>query len=284
MKKGLFILLIFCCSLIVFSCSDDEEEYTENTDNTTTTDTTAPTVSSISPTENQSGVSVSDNISVTFSGAMDTTSVTTNTSNTSCSGSFQVSSDSFSTCVKMSSSPSSSNSYKTFTVDPSDNFSGNTYYKIRVTTGVKDSSGNTLSSQYETTNGFVITSWGVLHQDYYWQSDNYESGANAITYCSNLGLSGRTWRVPKWTELKKLCLNPNTEIDVSRGSDNGTLMIFERDTNSPISSNLSPGYSCMCMGYVGGNCGNPSGYCTTSLGCASNTDYTGWSIKCVNDP
>ena len=153
-----------------------------------------------------------------------------------------------------------------------------------MTTEVKDSSGNTLSSQYETTNGFVITSWAVLHQNYYWQSDNYESGANASTYCSNLGLSGRTWRVPKWTELKKLCLNPNTEIDVSRGSDNGTLMIFERDNNSPITSSQLPGYSCMCMGYVGGNCGNPSGFCTTSLGCASNTDYTGWSIKCVSDP
>ena len=286
MKNGLFILLIFCFSLTVISCSDEEEEYstTGTTDNTTTTDTTAPTVSSISPTDNQSGISISDNISVTFSEAMDTTSVTTNTSNTTCSGSLQLSSDNFSNCIQMSSSPSSSNSDKTYTVDPSDNFSGNTYYKIRVTTEVKDSSGNTLSSQYETTNGFVITSWAVLHQDYYWQSDNYESGANASTYCSNLGLSGRTWRVPKWTELKKLCLNPNTEIDVSRGSDNGTLMIFERDNNSPITSSQLPGYSCMCMGYVGSNCVNSNGYCTTSLGCASNTDYTGWSIKCVNDP
>ena len=287
MKKVLFIILISCFSLTIISCVD-EEEYTENsvstTDNTTTTDNTSLTVSSISPTENQSGVSITDNISVTFSEAMDNTTVTTNTDNTTCYGSFQVSSDNFSSCVQMSSSPSSSNSDKTFTVDPSDNLSGNTYYKIRVTTEVKDSSGNTLSSQYETTNGFVITSWAVLHQDYYWQSDNYESGANASTYCSNLGLSGRTWRVPKWTELKKLCLNPNTEIDVSRGSDNGTLMIFERDNNSPIKSSQLPGYSCMCMGYVGGNCVNTSGYCTTSLGCASNTDYTGWSIKCVNDP
>jgi len=131
---------------------------------TDTTDTTAPTVSSISPTENQSGVSISDNIVLTFSKAMDTTSVTTNTSNTSCSGSFQVSSDSFSNCIQMSSSPSSSNSYKTFTLDPSDNLSYSTTYKIRVTTGVKDTSGNTLSSQYETSSGFtsggLFLTWG----------------------------------------------------------------------------------------------------------------------------
>ena len=120
MKKELFILLIFCFSLTIISCSDDKEEYsaTGTSDNTTTTDTTAPTVSSISPTDNQSGVSISGNISVTFSETINTTTVTTNTSDYSCSGTLQVSSDSFSTCVKMSSSPSVSNSYKTFTVSP----------------------------------------------------------------------------------------------------------------------------------------------------------------------
>ena len=107
MKKFLFVFLISCFSLTIISCSDEKEEYsaTGTTDNTTTdntttaTDTTAPTVSSISPTENQSGVSISDNILVTFSETMNTTTVTTNTSDTSCSGTLQVSSDSFSTCV-----------------------------------------------------------------------------------------------------------------------------------------------------------------------------------------
>jgi uncharacterized delta-60 repeat protein len=136
--------------------------------NTFVVDTTAPTVSSISPTDNQSGVSISDNISVTFSESMDNTSVTTNTgilldngsiaSNTSCSGSFQLSSDNFSSCLQMSSSPSSSNSYKTFAV-ASDNLSYSTTYKTRVTTVVKDSAGNTLSSQYETSSGFTTKSW-----------------------------------------------------------------------------------------------------------------------------
>jgi uncharacterized delta-60 repeat protein len=56
----------------------------------------------------------------------------------------------------MSSSPSESNSYKTFSVSPSSSLSSSTTYKIRVTTGVKDFSGNTLSSQYETSSGFTI--------------------------------------------------------------------------------------------------------------------------------
>jgi len=176
MKKFLFVFLISCFSLTIISCSDEKEEYsatdntttdnttTDNTttDNTTTTDTTSPTVESISPTDNQGGVSISDNISVTFSVAMDNSSVTTNSSNTSCSGSLELSSDNFSNCIQMSSSPSSSNSEKTFTIDPSDNLSRGTTYKTRVTTGVKDSAGNTLGSQYETSSGF--TTWSGTQQ------------------------------------------------------------------------------------------------------------------------
>jgi hypothetical protein len=113
-------------------------------------DTTAPTVSSISPTDNQSSVSVSDNISLTFSEIMDNSSITTNTDNTSCYGSFQVSSDNFSTCVQMSSSPSISNSAKTFTFDPSDNLSYDYKYKIKLTTDTKDENGVSLESPYET--------------------------------------------------------------------------------------------------------------------------------------
>ena len=114
-----------------------------------------PTVSSVYPPDNQNDVSITDNISVTFSEAMNTTSVTTNVLNTTCSGSFQLSSNNFSSCIQMSSSPSNSNSYRTFTVDPSNNLSNYTNYKIRVTTGVKDTAGNSLSNQYETSNGFT---------------------------------------------------------------------------------------------------------------------------------
>ena len=276
MKKVIFVFLIFCFSLIIISCSDEEESTTDTTapviaevtavttptnDNTpnytfssdeagtltyggscsssTTSatsgnntitlvslndgtfsdctikvtdsagnvsntltitsfivDTTAPTVSSISPSDNQSGVSITDNISVTFSEALDTTSVTTNTSNTTCSGSFALSSDNFSSCLQMSSSPSSSNSYKTFTVDPSDNLSHSNTYKIRVTTGVKDSAGNTLSSQYETSNGFSTWSGtqqlGTSASDEGWGVTVDSSNNIYVTGNTSGGLDGNT--------------------------------------------------------------------------------------------
>ena len=136
--------------------------YTHSTGFTTssTLDTTAPTVSSSSPADSASSVAPNTSLTVTFSEAMDTTTITTNTSNTTCSGSLQVSSDSFSTCVQMSASPSLSNSNKTFTVTPSSNLSSSTTYKIRVTTGVKDSAGNSLFNQWDYSSGFTTSSSG----------------------------------------------------------------------------------------------------------------------------
>jgi hypothetical protein len=44
---------------------------------------------------------------------------------------------------------------KTFSVSPSPDLSNSTTYKIRVTTGVKDSSGYALDSVYQMSNGFT---------------------------------------------------------------------------------------------------------------------------------
>jgi photosystem II stability/assembly factor-like uncharacterized protein len=62
----------------------------------------------------------------------------------------------------MSSEPVSSNSNRTFTLDPYDNLTVKTTYKTRVTTGVKDTAGNTLSSQYETSNGYKTSGLFVV--------------------------------------------------------------------------------------------------------------------------
>ncbi|SVC88253.1 uncharacterized protein METZ01_LOCUS341107, partial [marine metagenome] len=82
-------------------------------------------------------------------------SITTNTANTSCSGTFQVSSNNFSSCVQMTASSPYTSNNETFTVDPSDNLTDNTTFKIRVTTGVKDPSGNSMSSDNTTGTGFT---------------------------------------------------------------------------------------------------------------------------------
>ena len=132
-------------------------------------DTTSPSVSStgiiitgstaaLSPADSASSVSINSTVAVTFSEVIDNTSVTTNTTDTTCSGTIQVSSDDFSTCVQMTSTPTASNSDQTYTLTPASNLSYSTGYKIRISTEIKDLIGNKISTQYETGNGFTVES------------------------------------------------------------------------------------------------------------------------------
>ena len=115
-------------------------------------DTTAPTVDNSSPYNCNCTLSPTLSFSVTFSEIMDATTMTTNTSDTTCSGTFQVSSDNFATCAKMTGlSFTISDSYKTFTLDRSESYQsdgiidGQLTYKFRVTSGATDLAGNSVS-------------------------------------------------------------------------------------------------------------------------------------------
>ena len=169
-----------CNSIIDNSTIDNSTVCNENVtmsivngirENMTVTETVPPTVSSTTIKVNSSGpFSAADSasteycntdISVTFSEVMDNNSITTNTSGTSCSGSLQVSSNNFTSCIRMgwASPPTSDN--MTFTIDPSDNLSNSTTFKIRIkgindegVTPVKDTNGNPMSSDNTTGTGF----------------------------------------------------------------------------------------------------------------------------------
>ena len=113
-------------------------------------DTVAPTAAGTNPSVPANGavdVSTGANLIITFSESMNPSTVTTNTCDTSCSGTVQVSKDNFSTCVRISDPPSASNGNITFTVDPAGSLDKGQEYKVRITTGVEDKFGNTLSVQ-----------------------------------------------------------------------------------------------------------------------------------------
>jgi len=121
MKKLKFLFFPTILALafgLMLSCAKSSSE-----DSTSSDDTTAPTVYSTYPSNSASSVAPNISLTVTFSEAMDATTITTNSSGTSCLGTLQLSSDSFSTCVQMSASTSISNSNKTFTLDPASNLS-----------------------------------------------------------------------------------------------------------------------------------------------------------------
>jgi hypothetical protein len=174
-------------------------------DNTTANyviDTKAPTVTSVSTTaDNGSSVSITDNITVTFSEAMDINYIDANTSDQICGGgSIQMSSPKFDngTCFKMSSNPVSSNSNRTWTLDPVDNLTVGTTYKITVTIRARDTAGNAMSSQYDNSSGFTIAHYAL---DFDGINDNVSANGVALALnnadnSSNLPLSVSLWVYP----------------------------------------------------------------------------------------
>ena len=102
----------------------------------TTPDTTPPTVSSTGPANNATGVAVNQAITVTFSEAMDCSTITTS--------SFTLK-DSLNTAVA-GTITTCNNTSAVFT--PSSNLSYSTSYTATITSGVKDAAGNAMASNY----------------------------------------------------------------------------------------------------------------------------------------
>jgi len=163
MKMNRFLTFVLVTLLLFLSSCSERSEYSKKSDyekfGAGLTDSTAPTISSVSPTDNSTYKSPATTIAVTFSETISTSSITTNTTDTTCSGSFQLSSDNFTTCIKMSATPSASDNNTAFTATPKDNLSGGTTFKLRITTSAKDTSSNSLVNTY-TTNGFTTSPSG----------------------------------------------------------------------------------------------------------------------------
>ena len=190
-SKSFLPLVIIPLLLLLNNCSDSSE-YGSQSDyekygagaTSTTADTTSPTITSVSPVDNTTSVAVNSTVALTFSEKISTSTISTNTSDTSCSGSFQLSSDNFTSCVKMSAAPTASNDNQTFTATPADNLSTSTSYKLQATTTVKDPAGNALAAAY-TTNGFTTASTS--------SSSSSGSGTiqgSVISYSGSSALSG----------------------------------------------------------------------------------------------
>ena len=186
-----FPLVLVLLVLLLNSCSE-RSEYGEAGDYeklgapciaSASADVTAPTVSYVSPIDNSTYNSPATTVAVTFSENIETGSVTTNISDTICSGSFQLSSDNFTTCIKMSAAPVASDNDTTFTITPASSLSATTTFKVKITTSVTDISCNTLGSDNKSIVGFSTSPSGSGTISGSVQSDNTNS------YLSGVGIS-----------------------------------------------------------------------------------------------
>ena len=235
MEKVKLFFLVFV-GLVLATCQD-KLEY-DNSGFIAEVENKSPSCISTTPVDKATSVSLGTTIAVTFCNEMDPNTVTVNTYDTSCSGTLSgsvlVSSDNFSTCLKMNSLPIITNSNKTFTVVPSSPLYYNTIYKVRVTTDAKTTSGKSInlfqsSTGFSTPNRFVgvgnggkvFTSVDILS----WtsQTSGTSHNLNGVTYgigtwvaVGNTGTIISSTDAENWTTRKNTGNNLN---DVTFGNN-----------------------------------------------------------------
>lgn len=123
----------------------------------------APFVIDVGPSDGLLGVAKASNVTITFSEAMDGATLTTNTADTSCTGSVQVSADDFATCVRMTAQPSS-NDDLTFTLDPLAPLASAATYRVRVLASASDMQGTPLDADFESA-GFTVRYYHTITID-----------------------------------------------------------------------------------------------------------------------
>ncbi|HVK70205.1 MAG TPA: lamin tail domain-containing protein, partial [Polyangium sp.] len=116
----------------------------------------APTVTATTPADGALDVPVGSTIAVTFSTAMNPATLTAATDTGACTGSIQISTDDFATCLGFAAAaPTMSMGNTVATLVPAPALSYFSAYKIRVTTGAQNGAGTPLAAAYTTPDGFL---------------------------------------------------------------------------------------------------------------------------------
>ena len=179
----------------------------------TGTDTTPPTVFSTNPADTATNVAVNTTITATFSEAMDSSTINTST---------------FTLSGGVTGTVTYSGTTATFT--PSSNLAYNTTYTATVTTGVRDTSGNAMASNYTwsfTTGGSTFVDDGGP----FWSPDGTK-----IAFVSNRDGNNEIYIMnADGTNQTRLTYNNADDIQPSWSPD-GTKIAFRtyRDGNSEL--------------------------------------------------
>jgi hypothetical protein len=125
----------------------------------------------------------------------------------------------------MSAAPAASNSDKTLTSTPADNLSSGTTYKLRTTTSAKDTSCNTLASNY-TTNGFTTVVIDATAPTASVNTATIPNTGNAVVQSTETGtayLVKTTVSVSNLASITGAANNQQNSVTISSASTNTNL-------------------------------------------------------------
>jgi hypothetical protein len=200
----------------------------------TVSNVTAPAISSTNPADAATLIPLNSSISVTFNIPINPTTLTAQTTNGAPSGSFQLSSDNFSTAIGMTSaSPTMSNSNMTATFTPSAKLALNTTYKIRITTSATSANAIPLPLQYTSTSGF--TTLNVLNPSSFTATVNSPEQIDL-----NWALNGNSDPVLVAYNTTNTFGNPTGTYTINSTIAGGGTVIYMGSNNSYNHLNLTP--------------------------------------------
>jgi hypothetical protein len=173
---------------------------------------------SVSPQDNEKEVKSDRTIQISFSEEINKASIILNSTNTTCSGSIQLSTDSFQTCLRLRSNILTTDN-KSFTFYSNPILAPFSRIQLKVTTEVKSTSGKSLSSDYIMGNGF-----------------------DTIPFCTGVGNCNLTSTPTYKTELG---INGGVVIPILEGTGKGKALIVAGTTATnlydPITNSFSVG-------------------------------------------
>ena len=184
-------------------------------------DWVASSVSSTIPSDNATSIAQTDSISITFSEAMDNSTISVNSDNTSCAGSVRLSSDNFSNCVRFADNRSTSDN-TTFIFYPNDNLTSEATYKLKVTTDAKGADNLSISAEYTQSNGFTVIDWIKPTLVFVTPADS----ASSINNKTNITI-----------QFSEVMLASSLSITTSGTTCSGTLQVSKDDFNNCIAFN-----------------------------------------------
>jgi len=148
--KNSRILLFLLLSFTFYSCADSDKESLVGDFESNS----APTIMDTVPGDGMTNIPRNTGLSVTFSEQMNSATITTNESDTSCSGTLQLSADGFTTCIQMQMQPTTDVAGERYTVTPQSDLDYSKSYIFKITTGAFNLKGDSLASDYTAPVGF----------------------------------------------------------------------------------------------------------------------------------
>ncbi len=219
-----------------------------------------PTVSSISPLNNSTNFTIGTPITITFDKTMNTQTLTIQSTDGTCSGSIQISSNSFTSCLGGTLSFSTDQKTASITIVTPFCVESSYSLQIKATTSAKDTQGNALVSNSISSTAFQ-TQQALLKV-----GATGGTGVNAIAVsCNTLYIAG------SFTTVGSSTRNNVAAIDLINGHETATVP----GTNNIVSAIAVSGSSI----YIGGSFTNAGGQARNNIAALDTTTglATSWN-------